>query len=239
MNEQGPVEEHGEGLDPEVAGDSEPSEDSYTDKPLFRGRMHRIAFFISIPAGLALVTFAQSPLARVAGAVYALSLAGLFGASAAYHTVPWSEKNLARMKTLDHSMIFLLIAGTYTPFLLLVVGGTWGLVMLAMVWAGAITGIVLKIVRVHGFQALGGTLYIVLGWIGVLTLPKMLSNLPMWEIALVAAGGIIYTVGAVILLIRKPDPNPRVFGYHEVWHTAVVLGCACYYIVTLFIVAGA
>jgi hemolysin III len=231
------------GTDPEAGGtppgEQGPEADPYADKPLFRGRMHRIAFFISIPAGLALVMFAQSPLARVAGAIYALSLAGLFGASAAYHTVPWSDKNLARMKTLDHSMIFVLIAGTYTPFLLLVIGGSWGVVLLALVWIGAITGIVLKIVHVHGFQVVSGTLYIVLGWIGIVTLPKMLADLPSWEVALVVAGALTFTGGAIILLTRKPDPNPRVFGYHEVWHTAVVLGCICYYVVTLFIVAGA
>jgi hemolysin III len=208
------------------------------DKPLFRGQMHRVAFFVSIPAGLALIFAADSTVARLAAAIYAISLAGLFGASAAYHTVSWSEKNLERMKALDHSMIFVLIAGTYTPFLLIVVEGFWAHVLLVVVWAGALLGIALKIIHVHGFRVISGTLYITLGWVGIVTLPKMLENLPPWEVGLVLAGAIIYTGGAVILLRRKPDPNPKVFGYHEVWHTAVVLGCACFYIVTLFVVAG-
>lgn len=200
--------------------------------------MHRIAVWVSIPFGIALVVIAQGPVAKVSAAVYAVSTTGLLGASAAYHTIPWSEKNLERMKILDHSMIFVLIAGTYTPFLLLVVGGKAGFWLLILLWAGAALGIALKVIHVHGFRVISGILYIALGWIGIVTLPQMLEHFETWQLALVVLGGVIYTGGAVILLRNKPDPNPEVFGYHEIWHTAVVLGCVCYYVLILSIVTN-
>jgi len=207
-------------------------------KPSMRGRLHQVAFFISIPAGLVLVASAGSAGARIATAVYALSLAGLFGSSAAYHTVPWSEKALARMKRLDHSMIFILIAGTWTPFALLVIKGAWGITLLAVVWAGAVAGVILKVVRIDGFRVVGGALYIVLGWLALVAMPKMIRTLTPVEIALILAGAVIYTLGAIVLLRRKPDPNPKVFGYHEVWHTMVIAACACFYAATLLVVIG-
>lgn len=207
-------------------------------KPRYRGRMHSIAVWVSIPFGVLLVIAAQGMVAKVSAAIAAASATGLLGASAAYHTIPWSEKNLARMKILDHSMIYVLIAGTYTPFLLLVVGGAKGLWLLALLWAGAALGIALKVIHVHGFKILNGILYITLGWVGILTLPEMLDHLAPWQLGLIVLGGVIYTAGAVVLLRNKPDPNPEVFGYHEIWHTAVVLGVVCYYVVLLSIVTS-
>lgn len=206
------------------------------EKPLMRGWLHAVAFFVSIPAGIVLVLSAGSTAARIAAAVYSLSLAGLFGASAAYHTLPWSDLGRRRMKRLDHSMIYILIAGTYTPFALLVVRGTWGIVLLSVIWAGAVAGIVLKLIQVDGFQVLAGTLYIVLGWLALLALPKLIHELNAVELALILTGAVIYTLGAVGLLRRKPDPNPKVFGYHEVWHVAVIAACACFYVATFLVV---
>lgn len=211
---------------------------SVPEKPLMRGRLHQIAFFLSIPAGVALIMAANSTTARAAAAIYSLSLCGLFGASAAYHTVPWSEKGRLRMKRLDHSMIFILIAGTYTPFALLVVRGTWGHVLLGMVWTGALVGVALKIVRIDGFETLGGTLYIVLGWMAVFALPKMLHNLSIAQLGLVFTGAVTYTLGAVVLRLNKPNPSPRFFGYHEVWHTATIVAAACFYVVMMELLLG-
>lgn len=207
-------------------------------KPLMRGRLHQVAFFLSIPAGVALVLVAGSTTARIAVAIYSLSLCGLFGASAAYHTCSWSDKSRLRMKRLDHSMIFILIAGTYTPFALLVVKGTWGHVLLAIVWTGALAGVVLKVTRIDGFQTIGGALYIVLGWMAVLALPKMLHNLTIAQLALVFTGAVTYTLGAVVLRTNKPNPSPRFFGYHEVWHTATIVAAACFYVVMMELLLG-
>ena len=208
-------------------------------KPKLRGRLHQIAFFVVVPAGIALVLLARSPSARVAAAIYALSLAGLFGVSAAYHRLPWSPRARPRMKRLDHSMIFVLIAGTYTPIALLVLRGAWSIAILSIVWAGAAAGITLKIVRIDGFNAAGGALYIALGWLAIIALPKIIHGLPGPAIGLSFAGGLIYTGGAIVLLTKRPDPNPALFGYHEIWHSMVIAACACFYAVTLLVVLRA
>ncbi|HXY72744.1 MAG TPA: hemolysin III family protein [Actinomycetota bacterium] len=204
--------------------------------PTWRGRLHQIAFFVAIPAGIALVAVARGTSARVAAAVYATSLVGLYGTSATYHRLARSPRARLWMKRLDHSMIFVLIAGTVTPVAVLVVGPPWSIVLLAVVWGGAALGIALKMFVIDGFRVLTGTLYIVLGWVAVLTLPQLVRGLSVASLVLVVAGGILYTVGAVVLLRRRPDPAPRTFGYHEVWHSMVVAGSACHYVAVLLIV---
>ena len=161
--------------------------------------------------------------------IYALSLVGLFGASAAYHRLNWSPTALRRMRSLDHSMIFLLIAGTYTAFGVLVLQGLWRLLVLVVVWTGALMGITLKLVKIEGFTRVGGTLYMALGWIGIAALPQVLNESEALPLLLAAVGGLMYTAGAVVLLRRRPDPNPLVFGYHEVWHSLVVAASTCHY----------
>jgi hemolysin III len=207
---------------------SERPEPVSTAKPRLRGRLHQVALFFAVPAGLRLVS-AASGRVRVAMIVYALSLVGLFGASAAYHGFHWSPTALRRMRSLDHSMIFLLIAGTYTAFGVLVLHGLWRMLILVVVWAGAVVGIVLKLVKIDGFSRVGGTLYIALGWIGIAALPEVLSESEALPLVLTVAGGLMYTVGAVVLLRRRPDPNPLVFGYHEIWHSLVVAASTCHY----------
>jgi hemolysin III len=202
-------------------------------KPYMRGRLHVVAFFVSLPAGIALILIAQGPLATIAATVYAVSLAGLFGSSASYHIFNWSPKALARMKRLDHSMIFVLIAGTYTPFALLVVGPPWGWVLLTVVWLGVATGIALKLIRIDGFQTITGALYVTLGWMGIIILPQLWKGLSGTAVALIVAGGMIYTAGVLVLRWRKPDPSPKWFGYHEVWHVATIGAAVCFYIVIL------
>jgi hemolysin III len=204
-------------------------------KPRFRGRLHQIAFFVVVPAGVALVATAPTTRARIATLVYALCLTGLYGTSAAYHRLPWSPRGRQWMKRLDHSMIFLLIAGTYTPFALLVLEPPWSWVILGLVWVGAAVGIVLKMVRIDGFAAVGGALYITLGWLAVLTMPQILRGLEGWTAALLLVGGILYTIGAIVLARKRPDPAPSTFGYHEIFHSFVVGGSACHYAVVLLV----
>lgn len=208
-------------------------------RPRLRGRLHQIAFFAAVPAGIALVLLARGATARVAVLVYALSLVGLYGASAAYHRRQWTAKARARMQRLDHSMIFVLIAGTYTPFCLLALHGAWSIVLLAAVWAGAIAGIVLKLVGVDRTKVASAILYIALGWLAVVATPVVISNLSIAPLVLLASGGVLYTVGAVVFSTRRPNPSPLVFGYHEVWHSFVVGGSVCHYAVILLLARAA
>ena len=207
--------------------------------PRLRGRIHQIAFFLSVPLGVSLVIAARTGQAKVAALVFAVSLAGVFAASAAYHLGRWSDDVRPRMRSLDHSMIFVLIAGSYTPFCLLVIKGGWGAVMLAAVWAGALAGVVLKLVALERVHKVTATLYMLLGWLAILGLPRMVAELTGLQLALLVAGGLLYTVGAIVLLRNKPNPSPRVFGYHELWHAMGVTASLCHYIAILLIVVAA
>ena len=200
-----------------------------TSKPRLRGRFHQGALVIAVPASVRLVGAAPSGSVRVAMVVYALCLVGLFGASAAYHRLNWSPTALRRLRRLDHSMIFLVIAATYTAIGVLVLHGVWQQLVLVIVWMGALVGVTLKLVNIDGFSRAGGTLYIALGWIGIATLPQVLSESEVLPLVLILAGGLMYTVGAFVLLRRRPDPNPIVFGYHEIWHALVVAASTCHY----------
>jgi hemolysin III len=202
--------------------------------PRLRGRLHQAAFWVSIPAGLLLISAARTATARLGGIVYALSLSGLYAASAAFHRVPWSPEMRAWMRRLDHSMIYVLIAGTYTPFGLLVFKPPWSTWILGIVWGGALVGIALKFF-VRGLAALAQVLYMTLGWFAVLTLPQMLQSVSRPTIALLLTGGLFYTAGAVMFGLRRPDPNPLVFGFHEVWHAMVIAGSLCHYAVIYLI----
>jgi hemolysin III len=206
-------------------------------KPRMRGRLHQGAFIASIPAGLLLVLLAPDARARIATAIYAVTLTGLFGVSAAYHLGDWSEAAYARMRRLDHSMIFVLIAGTYTPYCLLVLQGTLATVVLIAVWAGAAVGVATKFYRVD-LHVLSGFMYIGLGWLVVISLPALLRGLDTAETVLVVAGGLLYSTGALALATNKPNPWPRTFGYHEVWHSATIAAAACQYLSILLVVIG-
>jgi hemolysin III len=208
-------------------------------KPRLRGRIHQVAFVVSIPAGLALVVLGRTPVARATAAVFALTLAAMYGVSASYHRYPWSPGALRRMRRLDHSMIFLLIAGTYTPFSVLVLEGPFRVGILTAVWTGTVVGIGLKVFRIDGLRAAGGALYITLGWAAIVAMPQFMRALPALATALIIAGGLLYTSGAVVLALRRPDPSPDVFGYHEIWHACVVAGGLCHYVaVTVLLLSG-
>jgi hemolysin III len=201
-------------------------------KPRLRGVFHQWAFFVSLAAGALLVAIAPAGRATLATAIYALTVAGLFGVSAVYHRVNWASTRARRwMRRLDHSMIFCLIAGTYTPFALLVLEGTLATTILVGVWAGALAGIVLNLVWVEAPKWVTAAVYIALGWVAVIALPDLASQLGATAIALIGAGGILYTAGAVIYALRRPDPVPAVFGYHEIFHVLVIAAAALQYAV--------
>jgi hemolysin III len=199
--------------------------------PRLRGRLHQVAFFASIPAGIALVLVARSWPARIGVLVYALSLTAMFGTSAAFHRLCWSPRARLRMDRLDRTMIYVLIAGSWTPVCLLALRPGWRVALLALVWTGAAVGIalVLRWNRYRGIGVVRMVLYLGLGWMSVLVLPELSRTLGLGQLALAVVGGVLYTVGAVVLIRRRPDPSPRVFGYHEVWHAFTVAAGACHY----------
>ncbi|CAN5811324.1 hemolysin III family protein [soil metagenome] len=206
-------------------------------KPRLRGRLHQAAFVASIPAGGLLVMLAPDARSRVATLIYALTLTGLFGVSAAYHLGAWTEPAYARMRRLDHSMIFVLIAGTYTPFCLLALQGALATTVLVLVWAGAAAGVATKLYRVD-LHVLSGFMYIGLGWLVVVSLPALMRGLDAAETTWLVVGGALYSIGALALATNKPNPWPRTFGYHEVWHAATIAAAVCQYLSILLLVLG-
>lgn len=201
-------------------------------KPRLRGVLHQWAFLASMPLGLALVVAAGSARARIAVTFYALSVAALFGTSALYHRVPWrSAKALLWMRRLDHSMIFVLIAGTYTPFTVLVLRGSLAVSILVVVWGGALAGIAVNLVWTNSPTWLRALLYIALGWVALAAIPQLAAGIGLGGVALVALGGVLYTLGAIVYSAKRPDPRPAVFGYHEVFHALVIVAAALQYAV--------
>jgi hemolysin III len=198
---------------------------------------HQWAFYVSLALGAALVVAAPAGEPRLAAAVYALSVAALFGTSALYHRITWASQAARRwMRRVDHSMIFFLIAGTYTPFALLVLDGDLATVILVVVWGGALAGIVMKLVWIDAPKTLVAIVYLALGWVAVAAFPTLLDELGITGAALVAVGGLIYTAGALVYAFQRPNPAPAVFGYHEVFHALVILAAALQYAVIAFYV---
>jgi hemolysin III len=199
-------------------------------KPRLRGVTHEWAFFISLIAGAALIAAAPNSHARLGVAIYAFSLSALLGTSALYHRVNWRRPEIRRwMRRLDHSMIFLLIAGTVTPFALLVMHGPLASALLIAVWAGAGAGIVVELIWVDAPKWVTTIVYLAVGWIGALGFPAIVIEAGLGAGILIAVGGVLYTAGAVVYARQRPDPNPAVFGYHEIFHVLVLAAAAAHF----------
>jgi len=203
-------------------------------KPRLRGVSHQYAFFASLIAGPALVMTAPTPRAVVAATIYASGLCGLLGASALYHRVTWSASARPWLRRVDHAGIYGLIAGTYTPFGLIVLHGAWQIAVLSVVWAGALAAATIKFVWLTAPKWLSAALGIALGWVGVVVIPQLLDGAGPAVLTLVVAGGVCYTVGALVYARRKPDPFPSVFGYHEVFHALVIVAVGLQYAAVAF-----
>ena len=199
-------------------------------KPRLRGVFHQYAFFVSLGSGALLALLAATTRAAVAVGVYAVSVSALFGVSALYHRVTWTRPVRGRMRRLDHSMIFLLIAGTYTPVGLLVLEGTLATAVLAVVWVGAVAGVVLELAWPGAPRWLGGAVYLALGWVAVVAMPQLFAHLGVVGGLLIVTGGLVYSAGAAVYALRRPDPVPAVFGYHEVFHLLVIAGVAAHFL---------
>jgi hemolysin III len=204
-------------------------------KPRLRGVSHEWAFFISLVLGAALIIAAKTPQATLAVAIYAVSLSALLGTSALYHRVNWKRPDVRRwMRRLDHSMIFFLIAGTYTPYALLVLDGPLADAILVVVWVGAIAGAVVETVWIDHPKWVAALIYMSLGWVAVAAFPQLWVDMGVTGTLLVAAGGLLYTAGAVVYATQRPNPSPRVFGYHEIFHALVILAAAAHFAAIAF-----
>lgn len=204
-------------------------------KPKLRGVSHEWAFFLSLGFGVALIVLAETPKATLAVAIYAVSLSALFGTSALYHRVNWTRPDVRQwMRRLDHSMIFFLIAGTYTPFALLVLNGTLAMAILAVVWIGAIAGAIVEMIWIDHPKWASALIYLSLGWVAVAAFPELWTSMGPAGTLLVAAGGLLYTAGAVVYAIQRPNPSPTIFGYHEVFHLLVIAAAVAHFSAVAF-----
>jgi hemolysin III len=204
------------------------------EKPRLRGVLHEIGFFVALPLAALLPLAAEGTRARLSAAVFAGSVVTMFGASALYHRPTWTPTRRRWLRRLDHAGIYGLIAGSYTPFGLLVLDGAWRITVLAIVWTGAGLSILLKLFWCDGPKWLAAVLGIGLGWTGVVVYPQLVERLGVGPALLLLAGGLCYTAGAIVYARRKPDPVPRVFGYHEVFHALTIVAVACQYVVVAF-----
>jgi hemolysin III len=204
-------------------------------KPKLRGVIHEIGFFASVGLGIPLVLTAHPGKARIAAIVFALCVSGCFGASALYHRPTWQPNVRGWLARLDHAGVYLLIAGTYTPFGLLVLSRSWAIPVMSIVWSGAIAAILLKLFWLNTPKWLSAVIALSLGWVAVAAIGQLLK-LGDVALALVFAGGLMYSVGAVIYALRRPDPYPAVFGYHEVFHALTVVAAGCQYAAIAFYV---
>jgi hemolysin III len=205
-------------------------------RPRFRGVLHQYSFFVAVLLGALLVIGAQDGVERLSALVFAASVAAMLGVSALYHRVVWPPGPRRWMRRLDHAAIFLLIAGTYTPFGLVALDGAWRIVVLAIVWSGALAAIVLKVAWIDAPRWVAALVAVCLGWVGVVALPEIHGAIGFSPLVLVAIGGLLYTAGGVIYALRRPDPLPSVFGYHELFHALVVAAAGFQYVaVALFV----
>jgi hemolysin III len=198
-------------------------------RPRLRGVIHHYAFYASLVTGALLVALAPSHRAAVVAAVYGVSLSALLGVSALYHRVTWSVAARRHMGRLDHSMINILIAGTYTPFGAIALTGTFAAVLLVVIWSGALVNILLHVLWIDAPKWLSAASYVALGWVGAAAMPALVVHAGWAPTALLFAGGVLYSAGAIVYAMRRPDPLPTIFGYHEVFHTLVVVAAMAHY----------
>jgi hemolysin III len=205
--------------------------------PRLRGVFHLVAFVAAVAAGIVLVAIADGGRARVAAWIYVSALAAMFGASALYHRYPWrSAACRAWARRLDHSTIFVFIAGTYTPFALLALSGTLPVVVLATVWGGATLGLVLELAWIDAPRWLSTFVYLLVGWVGVIAAPQLVSEVGVAGSVLVVVGGALYTLGALAYAMQRPNPLPNWIGFHEIFHALVVAAATVQFIAVSFVV---
>ncbi|MDF2710906.1 MAG: DNA-binding protein [Nonomuraea muscovyensis] len=207
-----------------------------TAKPLLRGWLHTGALPVTLIAGFVLVALGPTLQARIASAIYAVTSALLFGISATYHRGSLGPRLAEALRRLDHANIYLIIAGTYTPFALLALDGAARVAVLAVTWGGALAGVVFRVCWMHAPRWLYTVLYLALGWAAVFVMPQLLEGAGVAAVVLVAVGGVFYSAGAVVYGLRRPDPSPRWFGFHEVFHAFTLAAYLVQYVAVSIVV---
>ncbi len=203
--------------------------EAFGHRPLLRGALHAAATPMAILGLVILILLAGSPREYVGAALYASSLILLYATSAGYHRIAWATSFRQLARRLDHAMIFVLIAGTYTPFCLLTLSNAWGIPMLSVVWGLAGLGIVVKLVWPGAPKWVGVPLYLGVGWLAPIAASQLVTRMEPEALVLLALGGVVYSAGGLVYALERPDPWPRVFGYHEVFHALVVMGSVIHY----------
>ncbi len=204
--------------------------------PRFRGVAHLGAFLAAVPVGVVLVLEERAGVAQVGAAVFAASVAFMLGSSSLFHRRRWTPERMRWVGLLDHASIYVLIAGTYTPFALFVIHPSWRLPILAIVWGGALVATVRRLLRPHAPPWVAAVTCLAFGWVSVFVMPQIVERIGLGPTSLLVAGGLAYTVGALVYARRKPDPFPATFGYHEIFHTLVVVAVVCQYTAIAFFV---
>jgi hemolysin III len=198
--------------------------------PKLRGVSHAVACGVSIVAAIVVVVLAPPGRATVAVAVYGIGLVALFGGSALYHRWSGSAHLKAVLQRLDHSMIFVFIAASYTPIAVVVLHGWGGWVLLGLAWAGAGVGVAFSMGWVEAPRVIVAGSYLALGWLGVIMMPQLIADLQLAALILIAGGGVLYSAGAVVYVRQRPNLWPHTFGFHELFHVLVILAAAAYYV---------
>jgi hemolysin III len=204
----------------------------------WRGRVHQFALLAAIPASAVLILATRTAKTRAAAAIYGFSLVASYGASSLYNRRLSTAKLRPWMRWLDHSMIYVFIAGSYTPICLLVAPRPWGAVALAVIWAAALLGAVVKFTSLRSKPGVGMSLYLIMGWAAVLILPLLFSRMSHTALGLLIAGGVLYTAGTVVVYRKSPNPSEKLFGYHEVWHSFVAAASVCHFAMQWLVLSG-
>jgi hemolysin III len=205
-------------------------------RPSLRGVSHQYAFFVFLACGVALILNARGDEATIAAGIYASAVCALFGTSALYHRITWRPRTRRWMRRLDHTMIFVLIAGTYTPVALIALSGVLSRVVLFVVWSGAAAGMLFELLWIDAPKWVSATVYLALGWVSVTVFSELPAAIGWLGVAGLALGGLFYSAGAVVYARGRPNPVPGVFGYHEVFHALVIAAAALHYAVIAFAV---
>jgi hemolysin III len=200
------------------------------DIPRLRGVTHAYAFWLAVVAAVALVAFAPAGAARTAAAVYGVGLCALFGGSGLYHRWRWHPRWRPLLRRVDHSTIYVFIAASYTPVGMLVLSGAVQWIVLVTVWAGAAAGVTLSVAWINAPRSVCAVCYLALGWVAVIALPQLTTELPVIALALIGGGGVLYTIGAIVFALGRPNPWPAVFGFHEIFHVFVILAAVAHFV---------
>jgi len=209
---------------------------SHIPKPKLRGWLHAVMFPLAVVAGIVLVARAETRDAGIAAVIFATTAVLLFGSSALLHRGSWTPRVKGLLRRMDHSNIYLIIAGTYTPFAVLSLPPSKGRSLLLIVWIGALAGVIFRVFWIGAPRWLYTSVYVVIGWVAIFFLPDLIAGAGLTVVVLIAVGGVLYSVGAVIYGLKRPNPSPRWFGFHEVFHSLTIAAFTVHYVAVSIVI---